>query len=85
MRGTLDNAQPYTGGPVTPYDRTGTTQWGSALYTTPSGSQSASMFTPTSAGWQAPNFNPISGGPLYATNPLTRTYVDSQGRTHSYD
>lgn len=83
-RGTLDNARQYTGGPVTSYNRTGTSPWGSAIYTTPTGGQSASMFTPSGSGWHAPNFNTSSGGNLYAYNPETHTYIDSSGREHPY-
>jgi hypothetical protein len=83
FQGSLDKTQPYRGALAAPqYAPAAPNPYGG--YTTGS-SYSASPFTPSGAGWQAPSFDPISGGPLYATNPLTHTYVDSQGRTHSYE
>jgi hypothetical protein len=88
FRGSFDNAQPYTGGPVNynslGYQGANMTPYGTRQYTTPSGGFSNSMFTPSGSGWQAPNFTHGSGGSLYATNPETHQYTDSQGRLHSY-
>jgi hypothetical protein len=87
--GTLDNARQYTGGPVTPYNRTGTSPFGSAVYGAAYGATgySNSMFTPTAAGWNAPNFSSVSGGPTYSYQPNGQgggQYIDSQGRVHNY-
>jgi hypothetical protein len=86
--GTLDNARQYTGGPVTYNgDRAGVSPWGSAVYGAPYGATgySNSMSTPTAAGWVAPSYNAVSGGPSYSYNPQTHTYIDSQGREHPYE
>jgi hypothetical protein len=88
-RGSFDNAQPYrgaiqdTGTSTGRYAPAGTTYWGTPQYYTGS-SYSNSPFTPSGSGWQAPSFTQGSGGSLYATNPETHQYTDSQGRIHSY-
>jgi len=88
--GSFDNAQSYRG-PIqgrnyatlmTSGGVPALTDYGTRQYSGPNGI-SNSPFTPQ--GYTAPNFNPVSGGALYAYNPQTHTYVDSQGRTHSYD
>jgi hypothetical protein len=86
-RGSFDKTSQYTGGPVTPYNRTGTSPFGSAVYGAPYGATgySNSMFTPTASGWHAPNYNSVSGGPSYSYNPETHQYIDSKGNVHSYD
>lgn len=80
--GSFDNAQPYRGATGGNYATAAPNPYGG--YTTGS-SYSASPFTPSGSGWHAPSFSTGSGGALYAYNPETHTYVDSQGRTHSYD
>jgi hypothetical protein len=83
FQGSFDRAQPYRG-PIqgSQYAAAAPNPYGG--YTTGS-SYSASPFTP--AGYTAPNFNPTSGGALYAYHPDGQgggTYTDSQGRIHSY-
>jgi hypothetical protein len=90
-RGTLDNAQPYrgpTGGNYATLMTTGgvpaLTPYGTRQYSTGS-SISNSPFTP--AGYTAPSFDPVSGGPLYSYKPDGSgggQFVDSQGRVHNY-
>lgn len=73
------------GGSPGAYSFTGVTPWGGASYSMPGGGVSLSPFTPD--GYTAPNYNPVSGGALYAYHPNGQgggTFVTSDGRTMTY-